>query len=226
MKRILRYKTLLAVSLCVGLAPSLARAYGGDYYGRPFAIPSNGAALGPWPWNFDIGGGPTAIAGDTRDRMTSGWNFTMGGGYNFTPRAGFVLEFSQSGLGLTDAEIRSNHADGGDADIWSITMNPIWRFRIAGPIGGYLIGGGGYYQLEERFNKPGEVFVPGFGGGFFVPGEIFVREFDDAGGVDAGAGLTCNLGWGTKFFMEARYHYIFTSGTPTQIIPITFGLRW
>lgn len=104
-----------------------------------------------------------------------------------------------------------------------MTLNPIWRFRIGGPVGGYIIGGGGYYQRQERFIIPGQAFIPFFG---LVEADQEIHQNDDAGGVNIGAGLTCNLGWGTKFFVEARYHHIFTPGADTQIIPITFGLRW
>jgi len=97
---------------------------------------------------------------------------------------------------------------------------------LAGPVGAYFIGGGGWYEREFEFNEPGQVFVSTFHGGFYENGIVRVHQYDDTGGINVGAGLTWNIGWGTKFFMEARYHYLFTSGTPTQIIPITFGFRW
>jgi hypothetical protein len=194
-------------------------------YRAPAWASSNAAALGPWPWNFDFGGGPTAITG-SHDQFTGGSNFEFGGGYNFSPRSGFVLEFMNNALGVTDSELAQNGAVSGDAGILAVTLNPIWRFRIGGPIGGYLIGGGGYYQRETRLDEPVTVFVPTFRGGFFETGLATVRDYDDTGGVNIGGGLTWNLGWGTKFFVEARYHYIFTSGKATQIVPVTFGLRW
>jgi hypothetical protein len=200
-------------------------AAGGPSY-DPFYPRPGGAALGPYDWNLDFGGGPTAVAGGSRDSLSGGWNFQFGAGYNFNPRAGFVVEFMDAGLGLTDAELRSHQAGDGDAMVWSATLNPVWRFRLDGPIGAYIIGGGGYYQREKRFFEPGEVFVPTFRGGFFAPGQVEERDFDNTGGVNAGMGLTCHIGGGMKFFVEARYHYIFTSGAPTRIIPVTFGLRW
>src|SRR6185437_4807363 len=140
--------------------------------------------------NFDVGGGPTSVLGPSGRNLNDGGNFTMGAGYNFNPRAGYVLEFSNSWLGVSDTALQNNQAIDGSAQVWSVTLNPIWRFPIGGPVGGYLIAGGGFYN----------------------PGIATVRQFDDAGGLNAGAGLTCNLGWGTKLFVEARYHYLFTSG--------------
>src|SRR5690349_17463144 len=46
-------------------------------YRAPAWASSNAAALGPWPWNFDFGGGPTAIAG-SNDQFTGGSNFEFG----------------------------------------------------------------------------------------------------------------------------------------------------
>jgi Outer membrane protein beta-barrel domain len=196
-------------------------------YDAPAWASPNAAALGPWPWNFDFGGGPTTIAG-SNNRLNGGSNFEVGGGYNFTPRTGFVLEFMNAWLGVTDNALQQNGAVSGDASIWSVTLNPIWRFRIGGPIGAYIIAGGGYYQLDQRFDEPQQIFVPA---DFFHPAFTqtviqSVHQYDDTGGVNAGLGLTWNWGWGTKFFIEARYHYIFTSGTATQIVPVTFGFRW
>jgi hypothetical protein len=192
------------------------------YYRAPAWASPGAAALGPWPWNFEFGGGPTAVAG-SNNQLTGGSNFTVGGGYNFTPRTGFIIEFMNSWLGLTNQALQQNGAIDGDANIWSVTVNPIWRFRIGGPVGGYIIGGGGYYERENRFIEQQQINDPIFGP-LLVNEEV--RQTTDAGGVNIGMGLTWNWGWGTKFFVEARYHHIFTSGSDTQIIPVTFGFRW
>jgi hypothetical protein len=211
-------------------APAAVQAYpyyygpaSGGYRTAPAWASPNAAALGPWAWNFNFGGGPTAVAGNTDNTLENGYNFTVGTGYNFSPRTGFVFEFMNSGFDLTDQTLRSHNAVDGDASVWAVTLNPIWRFRIAGPVGGYIIGGGGFYQREERFREPGTVF---FHNGFSEQGLEDVHEFDNTGGVNAGVGLTWNVGWGTKFYVEARYHYVFTAGTPTQLVPVTFGFRW
>ncbi len=223
--------TFAALCLCARSSPADVLVY--QPYYRPYALysplgmwPPSGAALGPWRWNFNVGGGPTAVLGNARNQLTNGWNFTIGSGFNFTPRAGFILEFSNSGLGLTDSTLVDNQASDGNASIWSVTINPIWRFRLGGPVGGYLIGGGGFYERDLGFTESGQIFVPTFDGGFYTPGTFVDHQIDDAGGMNVGAGLTCNLGWGTKIFIEARYHYIFTPGNATQLLPVTIGLRW
>jgi hypothetical protein len=225
-----------ALVLGLATAPTFAAVVyypvpGPYYYGPAYrmvdTLPPSGAALGPWKWNFNFGGGPTPVLNGSQNGLTNGWNFSVGTGYNFTPRAGFVVEFMNGGLGVTDQEIQQNQAVDGSAHVWSVTLNPIYRFRIGGPVGGYLIGGGGFYERDTDYTVPGQVFIPdGFGGGVLVPGFVDTHQVDDTGGVNVGAGITCNLGWGTKLFAEVRYHYIFTAGEPTQILPITFGFRW
>jgi opacity protein-like surface antigen len=183
------------------------------------------AALGPWKWNLDVGGGPTTVVGGARDRFSNGWNFNFGAGYNATPRAGFLFEFSQSALGITNAELQRNGAFDGDASVWSLTLNPIWRFRISGPVGAYLIGGGGFYSVEKRFTEPVQILVSTPGGDFLEDDVDVIHQTNNTGGLNVGAGLTCNLGWGTKFFVEARYHHLFTAGG-VDLVPVTFGFRW
>lgn len=216
---------VLGLTLCAG--PSRAQGY--PYYPlyRPVdTLPPTGAALGPWPWAFNFGGGPTPVVGGSRDQFSNGYNFNVGGGYNFSPRLGLDLEFLDAGLGLTDSALRNKGAADGDAHVWSVTLNPIWRFRIGGPVGGYLIGGGGYYERDTRFAEPAQVFVPTHRGGFLAPGLEDVNQHDGAGGVNVGMGVTCNLGWGTKLYVEARYHYLYTAGGSMQMIPVTIGFRW
>ena len=198
--------------------------YAPTYYG-PVASFYRGPfdpALAPWRWNFDFGGGPTAEAG-SHGELKNGSNFTVGGGYNFTQRTGLVLEFMQSDLDLTDQNLAEHSANDGSASVWGVTLGPIWRYKISGVMGGYIIGGGGYYEREEKYSQ-GPFGYPYYFG--YHPAGYVTRDYDDAGGVNLGLGFTFNVGWGTKLFVEARYHYIFTPGTGTQVIPVTFGFRW
>jgi hypothetical protein len=231
LRRLIGSLAVASVFVLLFSGPSFAWMYYTRYRAYPGyqavdPLPPSGAALGPWKWNFDFGGGPTSVVGQARDQLSSGWNFSVGTGYNFTPRLGLVFEFMDSSLGVTDSVLQRNQALDGDARVWSVTLNPIWRFRIGGPFGGYLIGGGGFYEKQTRLTEPVEVFVPTFHGGFLTEGLADVHQNDDTGGLNVGAGITWNMGWGTKFFVEARYHHLFTSGGGTDLIPVTFGFRW
>jgi len=210
--------------------PAPTGYYVTPYYEPPYYGPVTGQsayhgpydpALGPWKFNFNFGGGPTAVT-DSHDKYKTGGNFTVGGGYNFNQRLGIALEFMQTDLGLTDNALNQNNAFDGDSWLWAVTVEPTWRYKIGGIVGGYLIGGGGFYEREDKFDQT--VVVPTFFGQ--RPIHVVDRQTDDTGGLNAGAGFTFNVGWGTKFYVEARYHYIFTAGRATQIIPVTFGFRW
>jgi len=87
----MRQKKLLRIIPFVLFLPAIGVA--SPYsYAPAYASPS-AAALGPWPWNFDIGGGPVPVAGSSHNQLNDGSSFTVGGGFNASPRTGFVIEF-------------------------------------------------------------------------------------------------------------------------------------
>jgi hypothetical protein len=225
-QRIVLHGLVSAMAFAWLASPAMAQGYYYPMYQPAYGLPANGAALGPWPWNFNFGGGPTTVVGGATNKLINGYNFTVGTGYNFTPRVGLDLEFMDDGFGVTNAQLVQNQAIDGDAHIWSVTLDPVYRWRLGGPFGAYIIGGGGYYEEDSHYTEQAEVFFPTFHGGFFAPGYEDVYQTNGAGGVNGGLGLTWNLGWGTKLYVEARYHYIFTSGGNTQLIPVTIGFRW
>lgn len=64
---------------------------------------------------------------------------------------------------------------------------------------------------------------------FYVIGGPGVYNISDGGGtkfgVNGGAGVNFNLS-GFKAFAEARFHSVFTEVSNTNIIPLTFGIRF
>jgi hypothetical protein len=202
--------------------PSESSGGSNNPFGPVIVAPLKGPfdpALGPWKWNADVGGGSAIVSG-SQGNLRGGYNFQLGGGYNFNSQTGLTLEYLDSGLGVTNQAMNANGAIDGWAHVWALTLNPVWRYKIGGIVGGYIIGGGGYYARELHFTEPFQETSPG----------LFQRtnidRTDNTGGVDLGAGFTFNVGYGTKIFIEARYHYLFTPGYATQLIPITLGLRW
>jgi hypothetical protein len=49
---------------------------------------------------------------------------------------------------------------------------------------------------------------------------------DNAFGGNIGGGLTYRLGERTKFYTEVRYHHASYDKVATDILPLTFGIRW
>ncbi len=79
----------------------------------PSWVSPRNAALGPWPFNFDFGGGPTSVT-STQGQLVSGSNFQAGAGYNFAPNKGVVVEYMYSWLGVTNNALNQNGAAAGN----------------------------------------------------------------------------------------------------------------
>src|SRR4029078_11246972 len=116
-------------------------------------------------------------------------------------------------------------------NIWSVTLNPTWSFEINRVVGGYLIGGGGYYHARADVTSPVLAYMPpycdyywGCWPGGVVPADKIIGEHkDDTGGINAGVGFTFRLRSEVQFFVESRYHYILLHGPDLQIMPFTAG---
>ncbi len=184
--------------------------------------------------NLDFGGGVTPTLGVTGNNLNTGWNITGGGGYNFTKQFGVIGQFMWDGLGVPNSVIQMFGTPGANAHIWGFTLNPRIRFLTSHRLGFYIIGGPGYYHRVLNLTRPTtqltDVYCPFFG--YLVPTEIpsnqVIGTVEKVGwGWNAGGGITYKLGSGaTRLFVEARYHQISTSPRKTEILPITFGIRW
>jgi hypothetical protein len=186
-------------------------------------------------WNFNVGGGVTPTVGDISSRLNTGGHFTVGGGYNFTNSLGVALEYMYTGFGVDRSVLRALDVPDGDAHMHSVTLNPIWHFKTVGRFGGYAIGGGGFYRRTVEFTQPTTAIVTVFDPwwGYLGPAIVSANQVlgsvtSNAGGINAGLGITIDLGHGgTKFYGEIRYHYAATHrARNTQILPVTFGIRW
>lgn len=198
-------------------------------------LPSLGMSQSTWlnKFNFELGGGVTPTVGQTRADLSNGWNALAGIGYNFDQPLGVRLEFMYDGLGVTNAALRRVDEPAGNAHMWSLTLDPVLRFINVGPFHAYAIVGGGYYRRTVQFTQPttATVFVFDPWWGYFGPAVVPANQVlgtvtKGAGGANGGLGLSVRVGHHTSMFVEARYHYVWTSNRATQILPITFGVRW
>ncbi len=185
-------------------------------------------------WTANIGGGFTQPVGNLDNRVDMGWNVKGGVGLNATNNLGLVAEFQYNQAGLSGSYLQQVSVPDGFARIWSISLNPVVRIHPHGRAGMYLIGGPGFYQRTVEFTQPTTAPVTGFDpwfGGFYnalVPANEVLGSFtQNKFGLNGGVGFTFGKADSNgKFFMEARYNYIFTERTPTRFIPVTFGYRW
>jgi opacity protein-like surface antigen len=185
-------------------------------------------------FNFNVGAGVTPLVGDISARLNTGWHVTIGAGYNFVPSFGVDAEYMYTGLGVNQSVLNQLSVPNGDAHVHSVTIDPIFRFKRGERFGAYAIVGGGYYRRTVEFFQPTtavvDVFDPWWGyiGPVIVPvNQILGSVTSNAGGFNAGLGTTINLGGsGLKFYGEVRYHYANTHRSRTEMLPITFGIRW
>jgi opacity protein-like surface antigen len=183
---------------------------------------------------FSVGGGFSEPVKHSDGRFDTGFNFGAGAGYNFHPNLGVMAEFGFNHLGVNSGILNSVGAPDGSGRIYSLTVNPIVHFNPKGRFDAYVIGGGGYYRRTVEFTQPGvqtiTAFDPFFG---FYPANVATNVVlgsfsQNKAGLNIGGGVSMRLHGdsNTKFFAEARYHYIYTSPVRTAVLPVTFGLRW
>jgi opacity protein-like surface antigen len=184
---------------------------------------------------FNVGGGFTEPVIHTEDRAKTGFNITAGAGYKFVPQFGISAEFGYNRLNLSDNILTRAGVPGGNAHIYSVTLQPIVHFNPKGRFGAFLTGGGGYYRRTIDFTAPTidtvTLFDP-FYGVFYpaaVPSTQILASFtQNKGGLNIGGGVEVRVkaDSNAKIYAEARYHYIYTSPIRTTILPVTFGFRW
>ncbi len=184
---------------------------------------------------FNVGGGFTEPVVHTDSRANTGFNITAGLGYKFVPQFGISAEFGYNRLDLSDNVLTTAGVPGGNAHIYSATLEPTVHFNPKGRFGAYVIGGGGYYRRTIDFTAPSvdtvTLFDPFYG--VFYPAavpttQILASYTQNKGGLNIGGGVEFRVKGDSnaKIYAEARYHYIFTSPIRTTILPVTFGFRW
>jgi hypothetical protein len=201
---------------------------GGQYDNRS-------SARGPHPSRlaFEAGGGFNAPIGNDTPYITWGGNFTVGGGYRFTPWFAALVEYQFIDDKLPGAFVAAGGGTGGNSHIQSITVSPVIDLFPKKTNNVYVTGGGGWYHKSTNFTV--QVCCDFFG----YPVTLNANSFSsDQGGLNFGLGYSHRLGGvygdGTmKLFAEARYLWIDsppigeTNGLGrTELIPVTFGVRW
>jgi opacity protein-like surface antigen len=184
-------------------------------------------------FTFDVGGGFSLPVGQLQNRADTGFAFVASGGPRFSPRLSVDLDFALHYFNvknpLPSAATGVNLASGAVVRTWSLTVNPAYQFIRRERSSYYATAGYGLYNrhlenpvpqasTENACDPFWSICVNNSGSS--VTGNINPYK----AGYNVGGGV--NLGGRTKFFIEVRYHHMFTSRSPTEYIPITFGVRW
>ena len=182
---------------------------------------------------FNIGGGIGFPLGDLGSFVNNGGNFVVGGGYNFLKDFGVDSEFMWHDLPVNSATKQLLSTPGASARQYSWTFNPIVHFPLGQHLGAYAIGGVGWYHRSGETTTPGVGVVCdpywswwygcALGSVNFVTGS----RSSDAFGENIGGGLSVRLGESNaKIYAEIRYHHAGYNRVSTNLLPLTFGLRW
>lgn len=188
-------------------------------------------------WNFNVGGGVGFPEGTSANFANNGANFVVGGGPNFSSRLGLDAEFMWHDLPIKKNVINDLQVPHASAREYTVTANAIFRIPTHGKMGFYAIGGGGWYhrsgELTAPTYKPGTVCPPfwiWWGGcinGFFPAKVVLASSSSDDLGWNIGGGITYSLGGShLKFYGETRYHHAPHKQINSDLLPLTFGLRW
>ena len=111
-------------------------------------------------------------------------------------------------------------------------LSTLWNSCVA-QLGGYVVGGFGVFTRTVNLTRPG--VVPGLicdPWTFIcysapVYADIIYRSNSvTKGGWNIGGGITFRLNEGVQFYTEIRYYEVLTPDVHTQLLPLTFGLRF
>jgi hypothetical protein len=231
---------------------------GGDGYAALPSAPSAAASAAgqyqehSWTHNFarkyalEFGGGFNAPTSSSSDHITWGGNFTVGGGMYITPRLAVLAEYQFIDDKLPGKLIAETGANGGNAHIWSFTLNPVFDLFPKSTNDLYLTGGGGFYRKVTNFTDP--AFASYCDYYYCYPGvtNVVVGHFSsNQGGFSIGGGYQYRIGGAlnggrVKLFAEARFLDVLTPasqiapnglgtatvGSGTKLVPVTIGVRW
>jgi opacity protein-like surface antigen len=181
---------------------------------------------------FGFGAGFSVPAGATRNHVQTGFNFTANGGPRFDSRFSATLDFSLHYFNLKntlkDPRTLADPSLGARMRLWSLTVNPNYKFIRREKFSSYVTGGYGLYSRRLLLTIgliPADVSDPFWNVTVSgLPPTVTGRLSTYKGGYNVGGGVT--FGERTKFFTEVRYHHMFTTAAPTEIFPLTFGVRW
>lgn len=197
---------------------------------------------------FEAGGGFNApSSGDQQNYITWGGQFQVGAGYHFNQHVSALVEFQFIDDKLPGRLIAETGANGGDAHIWSFTVDPVIDLFPKAANDLYVTGGGGFYRKITNFTDPEATeYCDFYYCAVGVTNQVVGHFSSNQGGWNIGGGFTHRLGgvYGegrAKLFAEVRYLDVLTPAVnhlqpnglsatsvaaDTKLIPVTFGVRF
>ena len=193
---------------------------------------------GAQSFNFAVGGGPGFPLGTTAELVHSSYDFVVGGGPNLRPHVKMDVEFMFHGIPVHQAIIQQVGVSDIKGRLYSLSGNVMVGTSAGGTKGAYLIGGGGWYrrtlEATQTVLQKGTVCAPFWEwwnvqcvNGIYPTDVTVGSRTVSAPGFNVGGGLTFGLGESrAALYVEVRYHRAFTRSTDTDVLPLTFGIRF
>lgn len=196
---------------------------------------------------FEVSGGFNGPTSNTSNFLTWGGQFTVGGGLRFRHGLSVLVDYQFMDDKLPGKLIAETGATGGNAHIWSFTINPEYDFFPKRATSVYATGGGGFYRKVTSFTDPTQTYYCDYFYGCYpgVANQVVGHFSSNQGGWNFGGGYQHRIGgmYDTgrmKLFVEARFVDVLTPAVTTQpnglgtttvaadtkVIPVTLGLRW
>jgi len=195
------------------------------------------------PVQGHFGGGVAFPLGDIGDALETGW--TLSGGATFWPKPessiGYRVDFGVDWFDIDESVLRQidtdpgvgfDAADDGDAWVWRLTGDVVWKPAHGNKMDFYVLGGAGVYYVQANLGEVG--YVPGYWCDWWygwcyptlVPGEYTIQDQSSwEWGLNAGLGVSFNLQSGGEFYIEAVYQWVDTPKAAAWV-PLTIGGRW
>ncbi len=230
---------------------------GSDFSGSPAPSPAKGggqydnsAGRAGHDWKsrmaFEAGGGFNIPSSDTKPYLNTGGNVTLGAGLHLSHGLTLLAEYQFIVDGLPSAVVAEAGANGGNAHLWSLTLDPVIDLMPKRATSVYVTGGGGFYRKVTNFTSPQPVqYCTYFYCGIGYQNAVIGHFSSNQGGWNVGGGVTHRFGgmYGEgkmEVFAEARYLEVMTPAVTTspnglgitsvaadtKLVPISFGVRF
>jgi hypothetical protein len=188
---------------------------------------------------IEAGAGLNVPSGNTTTWQTVGYSINLGGGWNFNKYIGVLAEYGFNRSNIPQNTLTNVGEPNGNVHLWSVGLEPVLNYKTSGHIGGYVIGGGGFYRKLTSFTQP--VYVGDYCDYFYgcypqYENQTLSHFSSNQGGANFGTGVTFkpNADGKVKLYAEARYLWVNSPKSSTTAVgtgsvnmfPITFGVRW
>ena len=180
----------------------------------------------------------------TGQQVSWGLGLSAGAGYNFDRRNALVGEFMWNWLYPTDQALRpiqvalKTNKVSGHGNLFAFTGG--YKLELRGrTLGTYFIIGGGWYYRTASLSRtlPAGTPIPcspawlwwGYdcSSGAVVGDLTEIHSNSSALGANGGVGITFRVGEAPyRVYVESRYHFAPTKNITTQLITVTWGIRY